>query len=244
MKRFLLTGLLLFATVARAGEREPATTASAGILSQRIEEGVKHADVGMNGEVQLIREDWSFEIETFQPFDRSDPVAGRLRAAYSWETGSRSRLEAFVTPHWSEQVQTGATRRTIEAGLAASWNSPTGWGVELSAAQEFRRRAQHVQLVLNYSMPLKNLGAYLDWSGRLGVIAADDFRPDAAGPAHRDSYLYYEASLRLPYRIGGRTTLLAGAHLSGTSSQDPGWSPVSARGRTRIWFELGLNVDF
>lgn len=236
--------LLLCAGIGRGEEREPATTTDLTFSNLRMERGVRQAGTGVRGDAVWLRESWSLEIEGFHALRRSDPSSGRMRAAMAWSTGRRSLVEAFVTAAWVEQVRPCGTRGTFETGLATRWNSPSGWGVELAAAHEFRRRAQHVSVTLHYSLPLKKLGAFLEWRGSGGAVTARDLLPDAPGPAQADSYLYYETSLRLPYRIGGRTTVYAEVQLAGTSSQHPDWSSVSSRGRTRVGFALGWQTDF
>jgi hypothetical protein len=235
-----LTGLGL----AQAEERERGTSVSLGATSLLSARGVKQAGAGVNGDWLQVWENASLRAELFQPFHGTDPVVGGMRAAGLLMHDRRRQMELFVAPQWFEQVQPGGTRCTVETGLAARWNMSGGWTMELIASHEFRRQAQDLRFMLHYSIPLKNLGAYLEWSGGFGAAAARNLRPDADGPRVSDSYLYYQTSLRLPYRIGATTMIEAGWHLAGTDSQSPFWSPVSASGGFRTWGELSVRFEF
>ena len=247
MKRLVLV-LLLIAAVSglHAQEDDAASTVTVGLSSQRIVRGVKQSSAGGQGSFEVVKDAWRIGAEVIQPFDRDEPGEGNLTAAYTWHATKQLRLEASITPRWFSNVPPGATKHSVEAGVSAAWTLPHDFSFELAAFHDWRLKAETLQATLNYSMPLKRLGAYLEWSASVGSASARDLRPDAVGsPAPvRDGYTYYTASVRLPYRIGPHSTLVAGAHLAKTAHQSPLWSPIDARGGTRAWVELGLNFDF
>jgi hypothetical protein len=116
--------------------------------------------------------------------------------------------------------------------------------VELAGFHDWRLKANTLAATINYSQPLKRLGAYLEWSATVGTSSARDLRPDAVAAPVSDSYNYYSASVRLPYRISGRSTLVGGLHVAESMNQNRFWSPISASGGFRAWFDVSLSFDF
>lgn len=229
-----------------AQEDEIATLSSVTLASRRIFRGVERSGAGGQGSFQVARDAWRIGAEVIQPFDGDEPGEGNLTAAYEWHANKQLKFEAIVAPRWLSNVPTGATKHAVEVGVSAAWALPHDFSFELAAFHDWRLKADTLQATLNYSMPLKRLGAYLEWSASVGSASARDLRPDAvvSSAPVRDGYTYCTASVRLPYRIGPHSTLVAGAHLAKTDHQSPFWSPIDARGGTRAWVELGLNFDF
>ena len=245
MRRLVLVLLLLPAVSGlHAQEDEVATNASAGLSSRHVFRGVEHTGAGATGVIQVTRDNWRVGADISQPFDRDEPGEGTLTTAYAWKPTKQFKLEAIMTPRWSIDSPPGATKRSFEAGVSAAWELPNGFTVELAGFHDWRLKADTLQATLNYSQPLKSLGAYLEWSASIGTSSARDLRPDAVGTPIRDSYSYYSASVRLPYRISGRSTLVAGLHVAESINQSRFWSPISASGGFQVWFDVGLSVDF
>lgn len=245
MRRLVLV-LLLLPAVSRlhAQEDEVATNASVGLSSRRVFRGVEQAGPSVTGAFQVARDNWRLGAEIGHPFDRDEPGEGNLTAAYLWKVTKQFKLEAIVTPRWSIDPLPGATKHSFEAGVSAAWELPSGLKIELAGFHDWRLKADTLQATVNYSQPLKSLGAYLEWSASIGTSSARDLRPDAVGAPIRDSYSYYSASVRLPYRISSRSTLVGGLHVAESGNQSRFWSPISASGRFQVWFDLGLSVDF
>ncbi len=110
--------------------------------------------------------------------------------------------------------------------------------------RDFRLKAGTGEAELGFSLPLTKLGAFLD--GRLfaGWSSAQNWRPDAAVPGVRGGYGYHGAEARLPYRVGGHTTLLAGVHFSETwNAREAGGVP-GPKGRRNLGFTAGVSLDF
>lgn len=240
----LITALLAVVSGLSAQDDEMTTISGISLSSQRVVRGVKRSGAGAVGTFQIARDGWQMGGEWVQPFDRDEPTEGAVKASYGWRQGSGFKLEALVTPRWYTSVAPGVTTRTFEAGFSAVWTLPSDWSVELTALHDFRLKAETLQITLNYSQPLKKLGAYLEWSASVGTATARDLLPDAVGLPVHDSYLYYSASIRLPYRIGPHTTLVAGCQIAGSDSQNRFWSPIWAPGRVRASADLGLSFDF
>jgi hypothetical protein len=205
---------------------------------------VEYAGAGATGAFQVTADNWRLAADISQPFDRDEPGQGALTAAYAWKATKQFKLEASVMPRWSIDPLPGATKRWFEAGISIAWESPGGVTLELAGFHDWRLKADTLQATVKYSQPLKNLGAYLEWSASIGTSSARDLRPDAAGAPIRDAYSYYSASVRLPYRISSRSTLVGGLHVAESGNQSRFWSPISASGGFQVWFDLGLSVDF
>jgi len=240
----LVLSLLAAVSGLYAQEDEPATNASVGLSSRHVFRGVESAGAGATGSFQVRRDNWRVGGDISRPFDRDEPGEGTLTAAYAWKATKQFKLEAVVMPRWSIDPLPGATKHSFEAGVSANWELPSGFTVELAGFHDWRLKADTLQATLNYSQPLKNLGAYLEWSASIGTSSARDLRPDAVGTPIRDSYSYYSASVRLPYRISGRSTLVGGLHVAESDNQSRLWSPIAASGGFRVWFDVGLSVDF
>ena len=245
MKCLVLVSLLITAVSGlQAQEDEVAPKATDAIVSQRVFRGVERSGAGGQGSFQIAKDAWRIGAEIVRPFDRDESGEGNLSAAYAWKATLQLKLEASVIQRWFSEMSLGATKQSSEAGITSAWTLPNGFTLELAGYHDWRIKGDTLQAALNYSMPLKSLGAYLEWSVSVGNSSARDLRPDAAGPSIRDSYSYYTASVRLPYRIGAHSALVAGLHLAKSEGQSPLWSPIAARSGTRAWVELGLNFDF
>lgn len=238
--------LLLLAAVSglHAQDDEPASTAAVRAASRRLFRGVVESGSGAEGSWHVGRGGWRFDAEISQPFDSDDPGEGNLTAAYARKAAQSLKLEVIATQRWRSKVLTGAAKRSFECGLSAGWTLGNDCTVTLAGFHDIRLRADTLQATLNYSMPLKGLGAYLEWSASMGTSLARDLRPDVTGPAIRDSYSFYTASVRLPYRIGSQTTLTAGLHFAESDNQSRSWSPIDAQGGPHAWIDLGLSFDF
>jgi len=245
MSRLVIV-LLLLAVVSRlhAQDDELASVATVRVVSRCLFRGVVESGSGAEGNIQIARDGWRIGAEIAQPFDQDEPVQGNLTAAYAWKATEPLQLGVSATQRWRSDGLPGMARNSFEGGLSATWTLANDFTAELAGFHDVQLRANTLQVTLNYSMPLKSLGAYLEWSASIGTSSARDLRPDAVGAAIRDAYSYYTASVRLPYRIGSRTTLITGAHIAETDGQSRSWSPIAARGGLHGWIDVGLSVDF
>ena len=245
MRRLVLVSSLLAAVCGlNAQEDETVTAPAISLVSRSVFRGVEQSGAGAQGTFQVSRNAWRVGMAVVQPFDHHDPREVDFNAAYVWKATERINLEAVLKQRWFTEVPPGATKDSFEAGLSAAWSPASGWVVELAGFHDCRLKADTVQVTANYSMPLKNLGVYLERSASLGTSSARDLRPDAPGGPIRDSYSYYTASVRLPYRIGAHTKLVAGLYIAETDGQSLFWSPIAAPGGFQAWAELGLSLDF
>ena len=240
----LVLSLLALVSGLHAQEGETVATTAIAFASQRVFRGVEQTGAGAQGTFLLARDAWRLGVAICQPFDRHQTGEEDFEAAYAWKVTGRFKLEGILKPRWFSDVPPGGTRSAFEAGLSAEWTLPDGWAVELAGFHDFRFKADTLQVSVNYSMPLKSLGAYLEWNASIGTSYARNLLPDAPGPAIHDSYRFYGASVRLPYRIGAQTTLAAGWHIAESDGQNRAWSPIAARGGLRTWVDLGLSIDF
>jgi hypothetical protein len=246
MSRLALVSLLIIAVSGLYAQEdgEIATVTQVGLATQDVFRGVKQSGAGAEGTFQVARGTWRVGVDFNQPFDRNEPEEGDLHAAYAWKVSTGLNIEAIVTQRWFSGVEPGVTTHSFEAGLTAGWTLSNGFSVEIAGFHDLRLRADTLHATVNYSMPLKSLGAYLEWNASIGTVSARDLLPDTVGAPVRASYCYYAASVRLPYRIGAHTTLVTGLHVAESDGQSRAWSPIAASGGLRAWADVGLNFDF
>lgn len=245
MSRLVLVLLLLAAVSGlHAQDDDPVSTVSVRLASRRVFRGVVESGPGTAGTLEFTRSGWRIGAGFAQPFDGDEPGKGTLDAAYAWRATKQLKLAVLATQQWHFDVPTGATKHSFEVGFSATWSAPSGFAVELAGFHDLRLKADTVQATLSYSMPLKSIGAYLEWSASAGASSARDLLPDAAGGPVRDGFSYYTGSVRLPYRIGTQTVLVAGAHVAETDGQSRSWSPIATRGGFHGWVDLSLSFDF
>ena len=240
----LVLSLLVAVSGLHAQEDEPAMNAAVRVTSQNIFRGVKSSAGAAAGTFQVARNGWRVGADISQPFNRDEPGEGKIHVDYNWKATKQLKLEAILVPRWMLDAPAGTTKRFFETGLSAAWELPNGFTVELAGFHDWRLKANTLAATINYSQPLKSLGAYLEWSATIGTASARDLRPDAAGAMVRDSYNYYSASVRLPYRISARSTVIGGLHVAESANQSRFWSPIAASGQFRLWWDVGLSVDF
>jgi hypothetical protein len=167
-----------------------------------------------------------------------------LEAGYAFKITEQFTLEPTVTQYTYANATPDATRQSTEAGLQAVWEAGGGWTASVACYHDFRLQADTAQAEAGYSLALKNLGAFLEFNSFAGWANGANLRPGAAGPRVHDGYAYCGAEVRLPYRVGAHTTVVAGLHFSDAVGQSRSWSPTGAGSTARGWFSFAVNFDF
>ena len=187
MSRLVLVFSLLAAVSGLyAQDDEAVVSTSVGLSSRLVWRGVESGRAAATGGLQVARDGWRVGADISQPFDRAEPGEGKIHASYGWKWAKSLKLEASVTPRWLTNTLSGATKHSGEAGLSAAWELQSGFSAELAGFYDWRLKANTLAATVNYSQPLKNLGAYLEWSATAGMSSARDLRPDTVGAAIRD----------------------------------------------------------
>ena len=102
---------------------------------------------------------------------------------------------------------------------------------------DFDRQANTGVISLGYGIPIPDIGTSLDVSVYAGTSKADNAAPDS-GLTVRESYNYYGADVRIPWRLSPRTKLTIGAHWAANEKYIPG-TP-----RNRFWVDAGVAIGF
>lgn len=246
MPRPVLILLAFLAGVAglRAQDDEGRPVAEIGYVSRHVWRGVERGGSAAEATLGLTRGGFRSRVRLVQPFTGGEPGEAEARVGYLFQSGDPLTIEAGATQFLFSAVPAGATRHSTEADLGATWTLREGVAPGLAYYHDFRLRADTVEAALDYEVPLPELGAFLELRFYAGWSRADDVRPDAAGPRISDSYRYWGAAARLPYRAGEHTTWVVGAQLAGSEGQARFWSPVGRGSGTRGWVNLAVSFDF
>lgn len=245
MHRLVL--LFVFLAVAanlRAWDDEWQSATEVGYVSRRVFRGVERTGNSAQAAFELKRSGFRGGLRLNEPFAGGEPGEADLGAGYAFKPTDRLTLEATATQFLFSHVPAGATKRSAEAGLVATWMLREGFAPSLAYYHDFRQRADIAEAALGYEVPLTKLGTYLELRLYAGWSRADDVRPDAAGPRIRDSYRYWGVETRLPYRVGEHTTLAVSAQVAGSENQTPIWSSIGRGSGTRGWVGLAVSFDF
>jgi hypothetical protein len=241
---FILLVFLAGAVRLRAQGEEWRPTAEIGYASRQVWRGVERAGDSVETALAVARGGFRGEVRLAEPFAGGEPGEVEARAGYGFQPGNPLTFEASVSQFFFSDVPPGATRRSTEAGLRAAWTLREGIAPSLAYYHDFRLRADTVEAALDHEVPLPRLGAFLELRFYAGASRAKDVRPDAPGPRRRDSYRYWGATARLPYRVGEHTTWVLGVQLAGSENQSRFWSPVGQGSGTRGGVNLAVSFDF
>jgi hypothetical protein len=215
------------------------------ISGENVFRGVKRAGTGAEGNVGLEREGWSGGLHYYQPFDGDEPGDANLSAGYAWRVSEKFKAVISLRQNWLANPLPDATRESTEAGVRFSWSPRDDLQFGMEYFRDLRLQADTFQVSAGYSQALPSFGAYLEWNVYAGSSIGRDLLPDSNLGKVQDSYTFYGADLRLPYRLPvWHATVTAGLHFAGTTGQSRVWSPILVSGASRVWADLGLSFDF
>jgi len=244
MYRAISACLLLVLSSALVAQDESAITADVGYASRRVFRGVERSGDAMQASAALSSGGWRGCVWGSLPFEGAEPDEVNLNLGYAANLTDQLSVGIDATQFWFGNSSARATKQSFEAGVKAIWTARGGISTTLAYHHDLRLEADSVQGALGYSLPLTKLGAFLELSAFGGWVDGDDVRPDAPGPPVGDGYGYFGAEAYLPYRIGGHTTVLVGAHFADTVGQNRLWSPIGAGSGSRGWVSLSVSFDF
>jgi hypothetical protein len=210
--------------------------------SSHVFRGVERARDSAQATLELNREALRGGLWINQPFKGGDPSEVNLNAAYTWTTSNDVTLEASATHAWFAGVP--GVDRSLEVGLVTTLAPAGGFTPSLAYYHDFRFDADTIEVSFARSIALTKLGAFLELSFCAGLASGTDWRPEAAGPRLKDRYGYWGGEVRLPYRVGPHSTVVAGVHYSGNSGRSIAAGAFGGPVRDRLWVTLGVNLDF
>lgn len=251
MSRPLLLLLVYFLTPAGAAawEDELTTRLETGFATRAPVRGVEQAREGAFGTVRLAGESFRADAWWHQSFHRGDERVAALGAGYEIWKGSDSASLAIVGTHrrlGDAGNPTGSrpVSHTTELGIRYTAMPFRTVVPSLSYLRDLRREADIVEMSLAREVALTRWGAFLTASVHAGWVGAADVSSGRAGPPVRDGYSYFGADARLPYRIGERTMVVLGAHVSSAHGAGGAWSNLPRASRTHAGLNLSVTFDF
>ncbi len=177
-------------------------------------------------------------VWTSQPIHQHEHDEVDFTAGYRWRVTSEVSVEALATYYWYPEANHGETRHSTEGGVGVSYS---GGGYLPTAIvyyfHDLDRKADTGMISLGYGIPIPDIGTSLDVSVYAGTSKADDAAPDS-GLTVRESYNYYGADVRIPYRLSPRTKLTVGAHWATSEKYIPGTA------RNLFWVDVGVAFSF
>jgi len=236
--------LLLATARLPAQDDEWRFTSTAGWESARIFRGVELAGSSARASVEGAVDGFRLDASADAPFRSGEPSEAEINAAYRFKVSEPFAIEVGTTEYVFGRTAPGNTRQSTECEMRSTWSLPAGVAVAFEYDRDFRLRADTWQAGLHYDLALKQLGAYLELAASAGWVDGRDIRPDSPLPPVADTYAFFEAGARLPYRIGAHTVLAAEVRVSDAFGQNPGWSPIGAAGRARLSGSITVSFDF
>jgi hypothetical protein len=234
----------LLLTGVRAQDELPPLRIDAGYASAYVFRGVERARDSAQLGLEFNRGNFRAGAWLNQPFDGDDVRETNLNAAYAWQPADALSLEVSLAHAWFAQVPGGGVDRSFEAGVSAILAPLQGFTPAFAYYHDFRFDADTTQLSMARSIALTKIGAFLELNFFAGLVNGRDWRPDAAGVRHRDSYGYWGGQVHLPYRVGPHSTMVAGVHYADTFGRSVAKGPFGRASAGKFWVTLGVNLDF
>ena len=239
---FAAGSLLVSRAFAQFDDEAPPVRLEAGYASSHVFRGVERADDSAQATLEFARGRFRGGAWLNQPLDADDPRETSLNAAYAWETSGSFNVEATLAHTWFANVP--GVDRSLEAGLIIGMAPAGGFTPSLAYYHDFRFDADSTQVSFARSIALTRLGAFLEVNFFAGWVGGGNWRPDATGPRLKDSYGFWGGKAHLPYRVGPRSTVVAGLHFENSFGRSIATGPFGGRPRGQLWVTLGVNLDF
>ena len=223
---------------------EPKVTAEFGYASRYVFRGVERAGSSAQASVEYAANGFRGSVWTNQPLRSADSGEIDLTAAYAHQVSEKLNIELALTAYYPTSIGAGATERSLEAGITATWTPISGFTPSVSLQHDFQLESNSAQAALACSVALIKLGTFLELSAFAGWSDARNARPDEGGPRVGDGYGYFGGEAHIPYRVGAHTTVIAGLHATTTVGQGRALASPGRFARSNLWLTLGVSVDF
>lgn len=241
----LLLWLSLLAPTVRALPEELAIAVSTSVATRHVHRGIERTRDAGQVELEAAWQGWRGRLWSNRAFASGQVGELQSSLAHGWVLGQGIEAELRGTQSWHfRDPRPGAAARSFETAARLSRNWRGGWRSELGCSYDFQLRARAVEATLGREFPLKNLGAFLEVWLHGGHVAGGDILPGRTDSRARDDYGFFGAGLRLPYRVGAHTTVVAEAQVTGAANQARTWSPLGSGSGGRAWVQVGASFDF
>ena len=243
------TGSLTAMTAEEASSRwqsdDLSLVTTTNVASRNVHRGVERSSAAWQAGLDVALYGWRGRLWYSDPFKSTEPGELRSSLRYVWALTKTVTVEASGTHFWYiDEYAKGAASHSFESALQLSWDIGGGLRFGLETSYDIRLRSLGIEASTSYDIALKKWGAFLECRLYAGNFAGKDILPDTTSETTRDAYTYWGADVRLPYRIGAHTTIVAEAHLAETHGQAQAWSPLLQGSGTRGWLSLGASFDF
>jgi hypothetical protein len=239
----LLAGLPGVGALAQGEEPAPLRL-DLGYASSYVFRGVERAGDSAQAAVEFNRGGFRGGVWSNLPFNDDGAREVNLNAGYGWQVADGLTLEATAVSAWFSDVPGGGVDRSLEAGVTATLAPAAGFTPSLAYHHDFHLLADTVQASFARSIALTKLGAFLELNFFAGWADGGDWRPDSAGPPQRDGYGYWGGEVRLPYRIGAYSMVVAGLHYAENFNRSATNGAFGSPDRGNLWVTFGVNIDF
>lgn len=178
-----------------------------------------------------------------------------LYVGYKTNITEKLKADVIATLYYYPEASGPETSKSYEAGLGLTYDV-FGFDVGARAYYDFRKKAATVQGGIAKSIPVK-IGAFktsLDFDAYIGTVSARDWQPDGhyipnvpypEWPADykyrtKESYKYWGANLRMPYRLGKNALLHVAVHYA--EHLNIVWT--DSRGDSKFSVSAGITLSF
>lgn len=241
----LLLWLSMLTPIVGALPEELEIALTTSVATRHVHRGVERTRGAGQVELEAAWQGWRGRLWSNRAFASDEPGEVQSSLAHGWMLGQGIEAELRGTQFWhSRDPRPGAAVRSFEtaASLSRTWRG--GWRSKFGCSYDFKLRARVVEATFGCEFPLKNLGAFLEGWLHGGHVAGGRILPEWTGSRARDDYGFFGAGLRLPYRVGAHTTIVAEAQLVGTANQARSWSPSGSGTGGRASVKIGASFDF
>jgi uncharacterized protein (TIGR02001 family) len=170
--------------------------------SKYVFRGVQLANNTVQPSIEIKAESFYAGLWAALPVDKRSSMGYTdefdVYVGYSPELSDTVSLDVGVTNYYYPQDDGDSTLEAY-VGVTAKVG---GFTPSLYAYYDMDLEITTLQASLGFSLPLEGIGSSLDLSATVGRLAGSDI-PD---------YLYYGASVVMPYKLNDNTTLTVGAH--------------------------------
>ena len=225
-------------------------TSDFSYTSEYVFRGIKQSNAAFQGSVEVGQDDVRVGLWTSQPIN-SKGYSNEIDfyAGYKLKL-SRDLTADFVGTYYyypESSTAAGATHHTYELGVGGTYDlagvSPglAGITTSLYAYYDFRLHQLAEQLSVGYSIPLKDFGTSLDFSGFVGTASAGNANPDrlAGVTKVKESYNYYGIGLNIPYKLAENAQVHVGVSYSANDKYYTGFHP-----KQDVAVSAGLTLGF
>ena len=188
---------------------------------------------------------WRGRVWGNRPFRSAEPSEVQSSLGYLWGPEDELQVELRGTHFWYvHHPIRGTASHSFETNLIVDWHQQDGWDVGLMLLGDLGFQSTGGEIWIGRAVALTHWGTFLHWRAFAGAVDGRRVSVGEGLPAIQDSYTYWGAGIRLPYRITARTSVFAEANVVESIGLNPAWSPLRYGDGLRLWFRSGMEYEF